>query len=51
MIWYIFPRFGILCQEKSGNPVKSLKKLCRENWKEEKNAFEDCCGQGDQMRL
>jgi hypothetical protein len=20
-IWYIFPRFGILCQEKSGNPV------------------------------
>jgi hypothetical protein len=19
-IWYIFPRFGILCQEKSGNP-------------------------------
>jgi hypothetical protein len=18
--WYIFPRFGILCQEKSGNP-------------------------------
>jgi hypothetical protein len=21
-IWYIFPRFGILCQEKSGNPAK-----------------------------
>jgi hypothetical protein len=21
VIWYIFPRFGILCQEKSGNPV------------------------------
>jgi hypothetical protein len=20
-IWYVFPRFGILCQEKSGNPV------------------------------
>jgi hypothetical protein len=20
IIWYIFPRFGILCQEKSGNP-------------------------------
>jgi hypothetical protein len=19
-IWYIFPRFGIVCQEKSGNP-------------------------------
>jgi hypothetical protein len=19
-IWYIFPRFGILCQEKSGSP-------------------------------
>jgi hypothetical protein len=21
VIWYIFSRFGILCQEKSGNPV------------------------------
>jgi hypothetical protein len=21
VIWYIFPRFGKLCQEKSGNPV------------------------------
>jgi hypothetical protein len=21
LIWYIFPRFGILCQEKSGNPA------------------------------
>jgi hypothetical protein len=20
VIWYIFPRLGILCQEKSGNP-------------------------------
>jgi hypothetical protein len=20
-IWYIFPRFGILCQEKSGDPA------------------------------
>jgi hypothetical protein len=20
VIWYIFPRFGLLCQEKSGNP-------------------------------
>jgi hypothetical protein len=20
IIWYIFPHFGILCQEKSGNP-------------------------------
>jgi hypothetical protein len=20
VIWYIFPRFGILCQEKSGSP-------------------------------
>jgi hypothetical protein len=20
VIWYIFPRFGMLCQEKSGNP-------------------------------
>jgi hypothetical protein len=23
LIWYIFPRFGLLCQEKSGNPVRS----------------------------
>jgi hypothetical protein len=22
--WYIFPRFGILCQEKSGNPWRNL---------------------------
>jgi hypothetical protein len=22
VIWYIFPRFGILCQEKSGNPAR-----------------------------
>jgi hypothetical protein len=21
VIWYIFPHFGILCQEKSGNPA------------------------------
>jgi hypothetical protein len=21
VIWYIFPRFGILCQETSGNPT------------------------------
>jgi hypothetical protein len=21
LIWYIFPHFGILCQEKSGNPA------------------------------
>jgi hypothetical protein len=20
VFWYIFPRFGVLCQEKSGNP-------------------------------
>jgi hypothetical protein len=24
VIWYIFPRFGILCLEKSGNPVANL---------------------------
>jgi hypothetical protein len=23
-IWYIFPRFGILCQEKSGTPIRHL---------------------------
>jgi hypothetical protein len=22
VIWYNFPRFGIFCQEKSGNPVQ-----------------------------
>jgi hypothetical protein len=29
-IWYIFPHFGLLCQEKSGNPdLQELKpKLC-----------------------
>jgi hypothetical protein len=25
VIWYIFPRFGILCQEKSGNPAMNSK--------------------------
>jgi hypothetical protein len=24
VIWYIFPRFGILCQEKSGNPAHNF---------------------------
>jgi hypothetical protein len=24
VIWYIFPRFGIVCQEKSGNPAFNL---------------------------
>jgi hypothetical protein len=30
--WYIFPRFGILCQEKSGNPGndKSVLGLCND---------------------
>jgi hypothetical protein len=26
VIWYIFPRFGILYQEKSGNPVANDEK-------------------------
>jgi hypothetical protein len=34
-IWYIFPRFGILCQEKSGNPALCL--CAREHFP--KNAF------------
>jgi hypothetical protein len=25
IIWYISPRFGILCQEKSGNPGRKLR--------------------------
>jgi hypothetical protein len=29
-IWYILPRFGILCQEKSGNPALDLQ---LETWK------------------
>jgi hypothetical protein len=24
VIWYIFPHFGKLCQEKSGNPVQDI---------------------------
>jgi hypothetical protein len=27
VIWYIFPSFGILCQEKSGNPGKIVHRL------------------------
>jgi hypothetical protein len=29
VIWYIFHRFGILCQEKSGNPGREEEKSCR----------------------
>jgi hypothetical protein len=25
VIWYIFPHFGIMCQEKSGNPDRRAK--------------------------
>jgi hypothetical protein len=35
VIWYIFPHFGILCQEKSGNPVlngRSVKKMGPESF-------------------
>jgi hypothetical protein len=29
VIWYIFPRFGILCKEKSGNPGEiALGEIC-----------------------
>jgi hypothetical protein len=27
VIWYIFPRFGILYREKSGNPVPNSRKV------------------------
>jgi hypothetical protein len=27
VIWYIFPCFGILCQEKSGNPAGDCGRL------------------------
>jgi hypothetical protein len=33
VIWYIFPRFGILYQEKSGNPA------VEEKWRAEHRAF------------
>jgi hypothetical protein len=29
VIWYIFSRFGILYQEKSGNPVRSVRLFLR----------------------
>jgi hypothetical protein len=29
VIWYIFPRFGILCQDKSGNPGQERDSLDR----------------------
>jgi hypothetical protein len=28
VIWNIFPRFGILCQEKSGNPAMQRTNAC-----------------------
>jgi hypothetical protein len=31
-IWYIFPHFGILCQEKSGNPESNQKHSLNRNW-------------------
>jgi hypothetical protein len=46
VIWYIFPRFGILCQYKSGNPAAEQKKLLTVT-----NGFEANCAaeQGDQI--
>jgi hypothetical protein len=36
LIWYIFPRFGMLCLEKSGNPGSHTHQVCpsllREHW-------------------
>jgi hypothetical protein len=33
VIWYIFPRFGMLCKEKSGNPgAKEQMRLFRLEW-------------------
>jgi hypothetical protein len=29
VIWYSFPRFGILCQEKSGNPGTYIQRVWR----------------------
>jgi hypothetical protein len=31
VIWYIFPRFGVLCQEKSGSPVSEWADCSVEN--------------------
>jgi hypothetical protein len=33
-IWYIYPRFGLLCQEKSGNPGPGQQEY-RKNGKQE----------------
>jgi hypothetical protein len=41
VIWYIFPRFGILYQEKSGNPVL----------KDQKTVLFFCANQLDQFFL
>jgi hypothetical protein len=30
ILWYIFLRFGMLCQEKSGNPERNLNGLSSE---------------------
>jgi hypothetical protein len=35
VIWYIFPRFGILDQEKSGNPAVNTRCLYIRNHKKE----------------
>jgi hypothetical protein len=33
VIWYIFPRFGILCEERSGNPqLKPEKSISVRTW-------------------
>jgi hypothetical protein len=32
LFWYISPRFGILCQEKSGNPARELKISVSQSW-------------------
>jgi hypothetical protein len=31
-IWYIFPRFGIFCQEKSGNPAANTSVKYKKRW-------------------
>jgi hypothetical protein len=37
VIWYIFPRFGILCQEKSGNPACDV--FSNSNFTKKRNAY------------
>jgi hypothetical protein len=50
VMWYIFPRFGILDQDKSGNPVCICSQLF-ENEFHRKGRSAAALNQGDRMSL